>query len=915
MARQLEEYREKRDFTRTPEPPPQKATNTGPLTFVVQKHRARQLHYDFRMEVDGVLKSWSVPKGPSPDPDNKHLAVMVDDHPLEYAGFEGTIPKGEYGGGEVIIWDRGTYSPDEDGKYLFTDRAAAEKQMRHGLEKGKISFYLRGSKLRGSWTLVKMQRKEKEWLLIKHRDEFASTGGDILKEDKSVITGRTVEDIKANRPPDDSPAMQLNPQLVEGARAAPFPATVTPMLACLAEGPFSHPGWIYEPKLDGYRIIATVKDGKVKMLSRRGNNVTGQYEELVPDLSRQPASELILDGEIIAMDEKGQQCFQCLQNYLRSLGKDESGRTVQYPLIYYVFDILYLDGYDLQSAALRARKQLLRTAFRPTDRVRLIEYFEKDGETVYEAAVKSGLEGVVAKEFDSIYEPGKRSLKWLKVKAMHSDEFVIGGYSTAAGGRTQTFSSLLLGYYDDKGRLVFAGHVGTGFDEKLLNELKKKLDAIQTTKSPFAEVPHLNAPATWVKPEMVAEIKFSEWTQDGRLRIPVFLRLREDKAPKEIHRAEPVSIQAAGAARSKRPKIKHSSKSAAPPAEDSGPPNDILEQLNNPKNDFAIEVEGTRVNLTHLDKILWPATQAHKGYSKRDLLIYLARVSPYLLPHLKDRPLTLSRYPDGISGEHFWQKHWGHPLPEYVEKVMIREEKGSQSEYLLCHNTATLIWLGQVANLELHSWFSRISATPDIARGKSTDYILDRPDFIIFDLDPYIYSGKEAKGEEPELNREGFKKGSEIALRLKGIIDELKLEAFVKTSGKTGIHIYVPIKRTLDYKAVRSFAETVGKYLVGKYPEEITTEWAQEKRRGKVFVDYGQNVRGKTLASVYSPRPGKDAAVSTPLRWEELGKVYPTDFTLKTVPERLQETGDLWANMLSAKQDLRKIAEKTPPVR
>jgi bifunctional non-homologous end joining protein LigD len=890
MAMGLEKYREKRDFQRTPEPPPRVEVNTGPLTFVVQKHHARQLHYDFRLELDGVLKSWSVPKGPSFDPEAKHLAVMVDDHPLEYATFEGIIPKGEYGAGEVIVWDSGTYSPDEGGKFLFNDRAAAEEQMRLGLEKGKLSFFLRGRKLKGSWTLVKMQKKENDWLLMKHRDDYARPGSDILKEEQSVVSGRTIEDVGAKRLPGTAVITPPDIGQVPGARQAPLPSAVAPMLASLAKGPFSHPEWIFEPKLDGYRIIAHISDGKVTLLSRRGNDVTRQYATLVPDLSRQPASELILDGEVIAMDEKGRQCFQCLQNYLNSLRRTESGPASQLPLLYYVFDILYLDGYDLRGATLSSRKGILHGILRPSSQVRLIDHFEGEGEAVYKAAVKNGLEGVVAKQMDSKYETGKRSLNWLKVKAMLSEEFVIGGYSAAAKGRAKTFSSLLLGYFNDKNELVFAGHVGSGFDEKALSELNGRLDAMRAEHSPFSEVPSLNAPTTWVRPELVAEVKFSEWTQDGRLRSPVFVRLREDKSPDEIHRTEPVTVI------------------APPPQTNSSRYDVVLEQLQNPEDDFHIEVEGNKISLSNMGKILWPATGDHPDITKRDLLTYLTRVSPYLLPHLKDRPLTMSRYPDGIHGEHFYQKHWGHPVPDFVRKVNISEEKGPRSEYLICDNLASLLWLGQVANIEFHSWFSRISAWPDMAEGQSTDNLLDYPDFIIFDLDPYIYSGQELSGAEPELNRAGFAKACEVALWLKETLDDLDLSAFVKTSGKTGIHVYVPIIRHLNYKAVRSVAEIVGKFLVQKHPREITTEWAQEKRKGKVFVDYGQNVRGKTLASIYSPRPTPDAAISTPLRWEELGKVYPTDFTLMTLPGRVEETGDLWAGILSAKQDLNKLS-------
>jgi bifunctional non-homologous end joining protein LigD len=309
-----------------------------------------------------------------------------------------------------------------------------------------------------------------------------------------------------------------------------------------------------------------------------------------------------------------------------------------------------------------------------------------------------------------------------------------------------------------------------------------------------------------------------------------------------------------------------------------------------------------------MDKVLWPATKTHPGYTKRDFLTYLTQVSPYMLPHLKDRPLSLNRFPDGIKGEHFYQKHWGHPTPDFVSKVDITGETSGKTEYLICDNLASLLWMGQVANLEFHTWFSRVNAAPDMAKGKGVDYYLDYPDFVIFDLDPYIYSGKEAAGAEPELNRAGFDAVGSVALRLKKILDELDLKAYIKTSGKTGLHIHVPIIRRFDYKSVRATAEIIGKYMVQKYPDEITTEWAQEKRKGKIFFDYGQNVRGKTLACAYSPRPAPDAAVSAPLRWEELGKVYPTEFTIKTMPARLKKTGDLWSEILSSKQDLDKLS-------
>jgi len=890
MGRKLEEYGEKRHFKQTPEPEPQVTERQGPLIFVVQKHRARALHYDFRLEVDGVLKSWSVPKGPSLDPGTKRLAVMVEDHPIDYAGFEGTIPKGEYGAGEVIVWDNGTYSPDEGGKLLFTDRAAAEAEMRQGMEKGKLSFFLRGRKLKGSWTLVRTRQSENSWLLMKHRDEYARADIDILKEEGSVLSGRTVEQVKASEEADDAPPSPLNPGGMPGAQPARFPSVIRPMLARLAEAPFSGPGWIFEPKLDGYRTVAHIQKGKVRLLSRRGIDVTQQYSALVSDLVRQPASELILDGEIISLDEKGQQCFQCLQNYLRSMQRTKTAGGEPAALIYYVFDILYLDGYDLRGVALRRRKELLGSIFRPSQQVRLVDYFETEGERVYQAAVKNGLEGVMAKKDDSRYEPGERSGSWLKVKSGLSDEFVIGGYTTGQGIRAHSFGALLLGYYDDKGGLKFAGHVGTGLDEPALAEMKKKLDGLRTDNCPFTEVPETNTPAVWVRPELVAEVKFSEWTQDGRLRIPVFLRLREDKAPAEVRRTEPVAA----------------SEADPPPADNI---QEVLEQLKKPGDSLVLEIGGNRISLTHLKKILWPETRSHAPLTKRHFLAYLASVSLYFLPHLKDRPLTLSRYPGGINGEHFWQKHWNSPLPDFVQRVNITEEEDKVDEYLVCRNLSTLIWLGQEADIEFHTWFSRISPAPDMPARKDIDYLLNYPDFIILDLDPYIYSGKEKAGDEPELNRKAFDKVCQVALWLKEIVDKLSLKAYVKTSGKTGLHIYIPIVRNLDYKAVRSAAETIGRFVLQAHPDDITMEWSVEKRKGKIFVDYNQNVRGKTLAAAYSPRPAAEAAVSTPLRWNELGKVYPTEFTILTLPGRLKKTGDLWADIIVNKRDVKEVLD------
>jgi bifunctional non-homologous end joining protein LigD len=893
----LEDYKKKRDFKRTSEPSPharaESRPGSGPLTFVVQKHASRRLHFDFRLELDGVLKSWAVPNGPSSDPGVKRLAVMVEDHPLDYGSFEGTIPAGEYGAGQVIVWDKGTYTPTEDNHILVEDRAQAETMIRQGLAKGKISVLLYGQRLKGSWALVKMQRSDKNWLLIKHRDEFAKPDEAKIKEGTSLISGLSTEELKAGKKIADYRPDPPKLSDIPGAVKTGFPDSISPMLASLVQKPFSDPDWIFEPKLDGYRTISYIHRGKAKLVSRNGIDVSAQYPSITSDLEQQTTRQLVLDGEIVALDEKGRSCFQCLQNHLKlKTGKSFHSPDIKHQIIYYVFDILYLSGYSLVSVPLQARKELLTASFTQTKSVRLVEYFEKDGTTLYKSAVSQGLEGIIAKRKDSLYDPGQRSHNWLKIKSVLSNEFVITGYTQGTGNRAGTFGSLILGSYNEKEKLVFAGHVGTGFDDRTLSELRKRLDALRNSRSPFPDKVNLNAPAVWVRPELVAEVKFSEKTRDGLLRAPVFLRLREDKASSEV-----ISIQDPPV------HVRTNKKNALPGAN----PESVLRQLQNPEESFILEVEGNKISLSHLDKALWPAENKQPAITKRDLLVYLTRISPFLLPHLQDRPLTLTRYPDGIHREHFFQKHWDSPAPPFLNTVPLAENSGATRDYLVCHNLSTLLWLGQIANIDLHTWFSRTTPEPGLDSDDYTQY----PDFIVFDLDPYIYSGKEAAGDEPELNRKAFTKTCEAALWLKDILDDLKLPSFIKTSGKTGLHIFVPLKRQFDYEVVHSAAKTVSGFLYQKHPDKLTTEWAVEKRTGKIFLDYNQNVRGKTLASIYSPRPAPLAPVSTPLRWDEVGKVYPTDFTMSTVPARVAKIGDLWKNILDKPGDLKKITGAT----
>jgi bifunctional non-homologous end joining protein LigD len=876
------------------------------LVFVVQKHAARRLHYDFRLEVDGVLKSWPIPNGPSSTHGERRLAVMVEDHPLDYATFEGSIPRGEYGAGQVIVWDAGIYAPEEGGRPCF-DRARAEALVRKGIERGKLGIFLQGRKLHGGWTLV--HTADRNWLLLKKDDSFADAAHDILAEDASILSGLTIDDLKAGRSPGPRRrSLLLDPAEVSGARHAPLPRALAPMLPSVAERPFSNPNWLFEPKLDGYRVIATVEDGEVRLSSRRGLDCSSEYPWLVEALRRQPYRDAIFDGEIVALDDQGRPSFQALQN------RASEPKPI---MRYYAFDLLYRAGYDLRGATLDQRKELLATSLLPSDRVRIVDTFATDGQTLYDAARAAGMEGVVGKRRDSRYDSGKRTDAWIKIKTTRSDEFVVGGYTVGSGARASTFGSLVVGYYQPgASRLTYAGHAGSGFDDRTLKAVHERLQALRTDESPFdGEVPHLGmwrrpgkaeGPITWVKPDLVAQVKYAERTSDGILRAPVFMGLREDKAARDVSIVEVVPPP-----------------SVAPPSAASDGLAEIIAELEQHTGEkLVLNVEGHELALSNLNKVFWPAHGDQRPLTKRDLVLYFARVSPYVLPHLRDRPLTLVRFPNGISGGHFYQKHYEQPLPPFVETTWLySDQHKGDGEYLRANNLATLLWLGQVADIELHTWYSRVDTSGD-AEGLPTTFagsvdnmqqsVLNYPDFVVFDLDPYLYSGKEARGEEPELHPDGFAATCQVALWLKAMLDDLGLTSFVKTTGRTGLHIYVPITRTLDYHATHSVSETLARFLVQQHPKEVTVEWAVDKRKGKVFADYNQNVRGKTLASIYSPRVLPWAAVSMPLRWTDVGKVFPTDFTILTAPDRLRQVGDLWANILESKHDLAGLIASAP---
>jgi len=913
-------YRQKRDFARTPEPAAgAPGAEQGDLTFVVQQHAATRMHWDFRLEVDGVLTSWAVPKGPSLDPKDKRMAAQVEDHPYDYGAFEGVIPKGNYGAGQVIVWDEGTYTPDEGGVYSWGDREQGSARMREGLAAGKLSFTLRGKKLRGSWTLVRTARDPKDWLLIKHRDEYASTR-DVLEEDRSVLSGVTIRDLKEGRMPRMAPAAAGGAPHA-AARQAPFPSarTLRPMLATLIDAPFSRPGWLFEPKLDGVRALAFVRDGEVELRSRRGNQITAQYPEVVRGLQAQPVTSAVFDGEIVAVNEQGAPDFQELQPRINLSKPAEVERAAaDTPAYFYVFDLLYLDGYDLREVPLEERKSLLWRTLAPHDHMKYVEHVRDDGEDLYAAAAGLGFEGIVAKRATSSYEAGVRSRAWLKMKSVLEQEFVVGGYTEGEGARRTTFGGLLIGYYDGD-ELRFASSVGSGLTEAALVDIKKRLEKIEVDEPPFVNPPTVvggrwaggkAARCFWVRPDLVAQVRFSAWTREGNLRAPVFRGLRSDVDPRTVRREEPARASvdvvtdepvAAGGA------IERAVAS-------------IVEQLDHTAKDaFPLDVGDVPVKLNNLDKVFWPATKDHPPRTKRELIRYYARVAPYLLPHLKDRPLTLTRYPNGIDGTSFYQKHWPSPFPRefHVERVSLYSaHNDADGDYILVNNLQTLIWLAQLADLEIHAWMSRVDPEPD-AHGLPTTFggseeniersVLNYPDFMIFDLDPYIYAGTEKKGEEPALNRRAFEKTREMAFALKDLLQQLRLSSFVKTTGKTGLHVYVPVLRQYTYDQIRAASAAVGQFMVQQHPDDLTMEWQTVKRTGKVFFDHNQNTRGKTLAAEYSLRPLPTAPVSAPVTWEELERVYPTDFDIDTEPERLARIGDLWAGILDAKQDLKAL--------
>ncbi len=827
----LEKYQRKRDFTATPEPGPHVLRNKrGKLRFVVQKHAARRLHYDFRLEMDGVLKSWAVPKGPSLNPDDKRLAMEVEDHPMDYRRFEGIIPKGHYGGGTVMVWDEGTYTA------IDPESKEPEKDLLAGLRKGHLSFVLQGEKLKGEFSLIRMRgRQENAWLLVKKRDDFADSK-DVTLEDASVKSSRSMEEIakKSTKKKDVwqskpktnqklSPKKTFRkPKLKILSLNAGSNSLIKPMLATLVDEPFDRKNWIFEIKWDGYRAISEVNKKGVRIYSRNHNAFTEKYLPIAEELSSVP-EEMILDGEIVVLDGEGRSSFQLLQNY---------NQTQEGNIAYFVFDILKYKKKDLTSLPLRERKKILHKVLPKLSRIQISEHIETKGEAFFKVSVEKGLEGIIAKDAESEYVQGRRSDSWLKIKTHLRQEAVICGYTEPKGSR-EKFGAVILGVRR-KNKWIYVGHTGTGFDRETLKQVHSDLQSLIVKKCPFTPCPKTNAPATWVKPKIVCEVSFQEWTGDGVMRQPVFLGTRKDKSPSVVKHE--VAKPALKLLQSEERKSDESSKAKSP-------------------------------HLTHLDKVYWPKEKITKG----DLIEYYRKISDVILPYLKDRPQSLHRYPNGINGESFFQKNVEGEVPDWVKTTRVTSDNGKETEYLICQNQETLLYMANLGCIEINPWNSRIQKP-------------ESPDYLIIDLDPEAIS---------------FQKVIETAIEVRKVLESLDIESYCKTSGATGLHIYIPLEARYDYDASRSFAELLVNLIHRRIPGFTSVVRSPKLRQRKVYLDYLQNRQRQTVASAYSVRPRPGAPVSTPLLWSEVKKgLDPTDFNIKTIFKRLDSKGDLFAPVL-----------------
>lgn len=722
---------------------------------------------------------------------------------------------------------------------------------------------------------------------------------------------------------DASKSLELDLIGFTGARVAPFPATLSPMLASPCEAPFAHSDWICEPKLDGIRGIAFIRSGKTTLHSRRGLNLTSQYPVLSDSLSKLCLVDMVLDGEIIALDSKGQPSFQQLQqrmNLLKEADVERAERSV--PVFYFVFDILYAGNVSLLSVPLRERKLILKTLLGTHPQVQILQHFDSDAELAYETCINHGFEGIVAKRLDSLYEGGRRSPSWLKVKAQQTDEFVIGGFTAGQGSRGTSFGALLLGQYSESGDFIYCGSVGTGFDDLLLNQTMKKMLPLHIIKCPFKKRPDEKKQVVWIKPEIVIEAKFMDWTRDRHLRTPVFLRFREDKAPSQVRQQKSVNVvskvhplsdslsQPEKCSTGTGTSTSTSASATARNAQDVEIEK-VLGQLSGKEETFELLVAGEKLKLTHLNRPFWPQTASAPAITKRDYLLFLAKLSPYILPQMRNRPLTVIRATDGVNKKQFYQKHWSYSLPEFVDTVVVEPEDTADEavEHVVCNNLAALLYFAQHSVIEFHCMPARLELIPDLEHLESCDwrYLLNYPDYIVFDLD--LHKG-ERGAKNPSIELDEFKRLCEVALKLRDLLESMTLHARVKTSGRTGLHITVPIIRNLEFDIVRNMAETIGRFLTSQIQDVLTQAPLVAKNSGKILIDHSPNARGKTVACAYTPRATVDATVSTPVSWDELESISVCSYTLHNLIARLSDKGDIWSDLHKQKKDLQVLLNR-----
>jgi bifunctional non-homologous end joining protein LigD len=822
-------YRAKRSLERTPEPAGSlttEPTSVGGGLFVVHKHAARRLHFDLRLEMDGVLRSWAVPKGPSYDTAEKRLAVHVEDHPLEYGDFEGLIPEGNYGAGAVIVWDRGQWLPVGDPA--------------DGLAQGKLLFELRGHKLHGMWTLVKIKKAEKEWLLIKERDGYATSGG-LPSPEESVLSGLTVEDLQEGRTPAAGIVADL--ERLGAPRKAVQTESVQLMLAESRDKAFTAPGWYFEVKLDGYRVLG-VRDGTSRLLSRNGNDLSSRFPEVIRPLSALPFKRLLLDGEVVALDQAGRPNFQRLQQRARLRGGlDIRHAMVENPVTYFAFDLLGVDDFDLRPLSLSARKALLRKLLPPAGVIRFLDHFEEEGEVLYEQVQKLGLEGIVAKRAESPYRPG-RSATWLKIRGRKSDDFVVVGFSAPKGSRSG-FGALQVGQYVE-GTLTYTGRAGSGFTDAQLSQVRRELDASRRPEPACIGPIPQDKGITWVEPRLVCEVEFTEWTDEGLLRQPVFLRFRDDKKPEECVGSGAAGRQGSGAGE------------LGDIAESPKEVEEVKEwvHLTRQPRSPAVPPEVVFSNLT---KIFWP----DDGYTKGDLIDYYRAISPWMLPYLADRPVVLTRYPDGIAGKSFFQKDAPGFVPDWIRTERMWSEQAERDiDYFVSDDEASLLYLINMGTIPLHVWASRTSQ-------------IDRPDWCVLDLDP-----KDAP----------FSDVIKVAQAMHALCEEIGLPNLVKTSGSSGLHVLIPLGGQCSYEEARALGELLARLVTAELPEISTVTRQVSRRGGKVYIDYLQIGAGRLIVAPFSVRPLPGAPVSMPLRWNEVKPGLDIrSFTIKTAPVRMQK--------------------------